>query len=170
MRNDPPTREGTPREQQVDGIRPLFSTERGGKRVDDRKVLSGIIPVIQKGLRRVHAPAAAGPHKTLYDRCRRWRDKGVFELIFSGLSASNAPGPEVLMLDATDVKALPWRPASTKGCVPRLVGGIKGAWPASSMGSATAKVVPCDSTCVRGNAVTSPVPMWCAKTCHLWQR
>ncbi len=30
------------------------------------------------------------------------------------------------MLDATDVKALPWRPASTKGCVPRLVGGIKG--------------------------------------------
>ena len=30
------------------------------------------------------------------------------------------------------------------------------------MGSATAKVVPCGSTCVRGNAVTSPVPMWCS--------
>ncbi len=35
--------------EQVDGIRPLFPKERGGKRVDDRKVLSGIIPVIQKG-------------------------------------------------------------------------------------------------------------------------
>ena len=66
MRNDPLSREGAPREhqeemgdgpvvgglsaEQVDGIRPLFSKERGVKRVDDRKVLSGIIPVIQKGL------------------------------------------------------------------------------------------------------------------------
>ena len=42
--------------EQVDRIRPLFSKERGGKRVEDRKVLSGIIPVIQKGLRWVDAP------------------------------------------------------------------------------------------------------------------
>ncbi len=55
--------------EQVDGIRPLFSKERDVKRVDNRKVLSGIIPVIQKGLRWVGAPAADGPHKTLY---RRW--------------------------------------------------------------------------------------------------
>ena len=33
--------------EQVARIRPLFPKERGGKRVDDRKVLSGIIPVIQ---------------------------------------------------------------------------------------------------------------------------
>ncbi len=58
--------------EQVDGIRPLFSKERGVKRVDDRKVLSGIIPVIQKGLRWVDAPAAYGPHETFYNRCRRW--------------------------------------------------------------------------------------------------
>ena len=55
--------------EQVDGIRPLFPKERGVKQVDDRKVLSGIIHVIQKGLRWVDAPAA---HKTLYNRCRRW--------------------------------------------------------------------------------------------------
>ncbi len=58
--------------EQVDGICPLFSKERSGKRVDDRKVLSGIMPVIQKGLRWVDAPAADGPHKNLYNRCRRW--------------------------------------------------------------------------------------------------
>ena len=79
--------------EQVDGIRPLFPKERGVKRVEDRKVLSGIIPVIQKGLRWVDAPAAYGPHKTLYNRCRRWRDKGVFDLIFSELSASNSAEP-----------------------------------------------------------------------------
>ena len=83
------------------------------KRVEDRKVLSGIIPVIQKGLRWVDAPAAYGLHKTLYNRGRRWRDKGVFDLIFSELSASNsaeppdAAEPAVLMIDATDIKAHP---------------------------------------------------------------
>ncbi len=45
---------------------------RNGVGVDDRKVLSGIIPVIQKGLRWVGAPAADVPHKTLDNRCRRW--------------------------------------------------------------------------------------------------
>ena len=53
--------------EQVDGICPLFPKERGGKRVDDRKVLSGIIHVTRKGLRWVDAPAADGPHKTLYN-------------------------------------------------------------------------------------------------------
>ncbi len=39
----------------------------GVERVDDRKVLSSIIPVIQKGLCWVNALAAYGPHKTLYN-------------------------------------------------------------------------------------------------------
>ncbi len=54
--------------EQVDGIRPFCPKGRGVKRVEDRKVLSGIIPVIQKGLRWVDAPAADGPHKTFYNR------------------------------------------------------------------------------------------------------
>ena len=58
--------------EQVTRIRPFFPKERGGKRVDDRKVLRGIISVIRSGLRWVDAPAADGPHKTLYNRCRRW--------------------------------------------------------------------------------------------------
>ncbi len=36
--------------EQLDRIRPLFPKERVVKRVDARKVLSGIIHVIQKGL------------------------------------------------------------------------------------------------------------------------
>ena len=58
--------------EQVDGICPLFPKERGGKRVEDRKVLSSSIPVIQKGLCWVDASAAYGPHKTLYNRFHRW--------------------------------------------------------------------------------------------------
>ncbi len=47
--------------EQVDGIRPLLPKERGVKRVEDRKVLSGIIPVIQKGMRWVDAPGRLWP-------------------------------------------------------------------------------------------------------------
>ncbi len=57
--------------EQVAHIRPLFPKKQG-VRVDDRKALSGIIPVIQKDLRWLPRRPADGPHKTLYNRCRRW--------------------------------------------------------------------------------------------------
>ena len=97
-----------------------------------KKVLSGIIHVIQKGLRWVDAPAADGPHKTLDNRCRCCSGKGVFELIFSELSASDvaeppdAPEPEVLMIDTTDIKAHPTACSLNKGGALRLIGGTKG--------------------------------------------
>ena len=40
----------------------------GVPRVDDRKVISGIIHVIRSGLIWRDAPACYGPHKTLYNR------------------------------------------------------------------------------------------------------
>ena len=58
--------------EQVAHIRPLISQGTGCERVDDRKVLSGIIHVTQKGLRWLPRRPADGPHKTLYNRCRRW--------------------------------------------------------------------------------------------------
>ncbi len=108
------------------------------KRVDDCKVLRGIIHGTRSSLCWVDAPAADGPHKTLYNRCRRWSDKGAFDLIFSELSASNAaeppdsteppdaPEPEVLMIDATDIKAHPTASRLNKGGAPHLIGGDKG--------------------------------------------
>ena len=70
------------------------------------------------------------------------------------------------MLDATDLKA---RPTASSliigGSGPRLISGPKGGMTQqNSMGSATAKVVPDGSTCVRGNAVASPVLMCCSRT------
>ncbi|MDE0527538.1 MAG: transposase [Truepera sp.] len=41
---------------------------RGVPRVDDRKVISGIIHVIRYGLIWRDAPACYGPHKTVYNR------------------------------------------------------------------------------------------------------
>jgi transposase len=92
-------------EEQVEQITPFFPKSRGVDRADDRKVLSGIIYVIKNGLQWVDAPADYGPHKTLYNRIRRWSENGVFERIFEELAMPQDEAGNVLMIDATHLKA-----------------------------------------------------------------
>lgn len=54
-------------ERQMERIRPFFPLEHGVLRVDDRRVLSGIVYVIRKGLQWKDAPKAYAPPKTLYN-------------------------------------------------------------------------------------------------------
>ena len=91
-------------EQQLERIEPYFPLSHGIPRVDDRKVISGIIYVIRNGLRWCDAPRDYGPHKTLYNRFIRWSRLGVFDRIFSGL-VEDAGAPDTLMIDATHLKA-----------------------------------------------------------------
>ena len=86
-------------------IQPLLPNKvRGVPRVDDRRVISGIIHVIRNGLRWRDAPPEYGPHKTLYNRFVRWSKAGVFGRIFEALAAdSRASG--TVMIDATYLKA-----------------------------------------------------------------
>ena len=91
-------------EEQLARIEPYFPLSHGMPRVDDRKVISGIIHVIRNGLRWRDAPEVYGPHKTLYNRFIRWSRMGVFDKIFTALVEENGP-PERLMIDATHLKA-----------------------------------------------------------------
>jgi len=91
-------------ESQIRRIEPYFPLSHGIARVDDRRVLSGIIFVIRNGLRWRDAPAAYGPHKTLYNRFVRWSRLGVFDRIFEALAAQGGK-PDRLMIDATHLKA-----------------------------------------------------------------
>jgi transposase len=50
------------------------------------------------------APKEYGPAKTLYNRWKRWGDKGVFARMMEGL-ASEAAIPKTVMIDATYLKA-----------------------------------------------------------------
>jgi len=90
--------------EQLERIRPYFPLSRGVARVDDRKVISGIIYVIKNGLMWKDAPAEHGPYKTLYNRFIRWSNLGVFSKIFSEL-ATLAKHDDRLMIDATHLKA-----------------------------------------------------------------
>lgn len=85
---------------QMRRIEPYFPLSHGVPRVDDRRVLSGIVFVIRNGLR----SAGYGPHKTIYNRFIRWSRLGVFNKIFASLAADSS-ADDVLMIDATHLKA-----------------------------------------------------------------
>ena len=91
-------------EAQMKRISPYFPLSHGIPRVDDRRVLSGIIFVIRNGLRWRDAPSDYGPHKTIYNRFIRWSLLGVFNKILAELAAM-AGKPDQVMIDATHLKA-----------------------------------------------------------------
>ena len=88
---------------QMARLEPYFPKSHGKPRVDDRRVLSGIIFINRNGLRWCDAPREYGPHKTLYNRWKRWSEKGVFARILAGL-ADEEPEEKTAMIDATYLK------------------------------------------------------------------
>ena len=112
-------------EAQMRRIEPYFPLSHGIPRVDDRRIVSGIIFVIRNGLRWRDAPKAYGPHKTIYNRFIRWSRLGVFNRIFAELAATGGK-PDRLMIDATHLKA--HRTAASllkKGLFPDVSGAPK---------------------------------------------
>ena len=82
----------------------LPTNTRGKARVDDRRVISGIVHVLKSGGRWVDAPSVYGPRKTLYNRFVRWAAKGVWTKLFRALAQAGGPPAHVLM-DSSAVKA-----------------------------------------------------------------
>jgi transposase len=92
-------------DQQFAKLRPHLPTDTRGKpRVDDRRVISGIIHVIKSGGRWVDAPAVYGPRKTLYNRFQHWAAKGIWSGIFDALANAGGP-PAQLLIDSSAVRA-----------------------------------------------------------------
>jgi transposase len=86
-------------ERQVARVSPFFQLLHGMLRVDDRRVISGIIYVTKHGLQWKDAAKAYGPHETLYNRFVRWSRLGVFDRIFRALATAGGK-PERIMIDA----------------------------------------------------------------------
>jgi len=107
-------------DEQMARLQPFFPRSHGRPRVDDRRVLSGIIFINRNGLRWRDAPREYGPAKTLYNRWKRWSDKGVFVAMMDGLSAKGTER-KTIMIDATYLKA--HRTASSLRVKKGLLGG-----------------------------------------------
>lgn len=104
-------------------IGPLLPTDtRGKERVDDRRVLSGIVQARKCGGRWADCPREVyGPKQTLYNRFVRWAERGIWERIFSALAGAE-DAPDRLFIDSSCIK------------VHRCAGGGKGGpWPMGSV-------------------------------------
>ena len=81
-------------DDQMARLEPYFPKSHGKPRVDDRRVLSGIIFVNRNGLRWRDAPREYGPHKTLYNR---WGQMGVFTRMMEGLFSAGVERKTVMI-------------------------------------------------------------------------
>ncbi len=54
--------------------------------VDDRRIISGVIHMLQSGGRWRDCPREYGPHTTIYNRFNRWSKRGRWRVIFEALA------------------------------------------------------------------------------------
>ena len=62
---------------------------RGAHRVDDRRVISGIVHMLRCGARWRDCPPAYGPYTTIYTRFNRWSRQGIWFEMFERLAGSS---------------------------------------------------------------------------------
>ena len=126
-------------EAQMARLSPLLPDDtRGVPRVDDRRVISGIVHVLRSGGRWVDAPADYGPRKTLYNRFVRWAAKGVWERAFHALAEVGGP-PAELLLDSSTMKAHRCAAGGKGGSGRRRSASAEADAPPSSTRSATSR-------------------------------
>jgi len=59
---------------------------RGKDRVDNRRVISGIVHVLKRGRSCCDCPPEYGPPSTIYNRFVRWASRGIWERQFHELA------------------------------------------------------------------------------------
>ena len=92
-------------DEQWGKIEPLLPTDvRGKERVDDRRVISGILHVHKSGCRWCDCPPEYGPSTTIYNRFVRWAQRGVWENLFRELAAKGR-STQTQKIDSTHIKA-----------------------------------------------------------------
>ncbi len=94
-------------------IEPLLPQNRpGARRVDDRRVLSGIVHVLRSGCRWQDCPAVYGPPTTIYNRFNRWSRRGVWQQCCRRWPS---PSPATSTSSTAPVRRPIARPAVQKG-------------------------------------------------------
>ncbi len=84
-------------------IQPLLPNKpRGVPRVDDRRVLNGILWRFRTGSPWRDIPERYGPSTTCYNRFVRWRKAGVWDRLLEAVSA--AYDGDIIMIDSYCVR------------------------------------------------------------------
>jgi transposase len=84
-------------------IEPLLPrNSRGVPRVDDRRVINGILWRFRTGSSWRDVPERYGPRTTLYNRFTRWRAAGVWDRLLEAVS--RAYDGDIVMIDSSCVR------------------------------------------------------------------
>lgn len=85
-------------------IEPLLpSNQPGARRVDDRRVLSGVVHVLKTGCRWQDTPAIYGSSTTVCNRFDPWSQRGIWQGLFAALVEVTPGG--IQAIDNTTAKA-----------------------------------------------------------------
>ena len=82
----------------------LPRNQPGARRVDDRRVISGILHVLKVGCRWCDCPAEYGPSTTVYNRFNRWSRRGFWLKLLDALVDTGAVTKSTA-IDSTYIKA-----------------------------------------------------------------
>jgi len=84
-------------------IEPLLPNKpRGVPRVNDRRVINGILWRFRTGSPWADIPERYGPHTTCYNRFVRWRRAGVWDRLLEAVS--QAFDGELVMIDSSSIR------------------------------------------------------------------
>ena len=82
----------------------LPKNQPGARRVDDRRVISGIFHMLKSGGRWCDCPADYGPATTVYNRFNRWSARGFWLKLLDALVDAGAVTRSTA-IDSTYIKA-----------------------------------------------------------------
>ena len=107
-------------------IAPLLpQNSRGVARVDDRRVINGILWRFRTGSSWRDVPERYGPRTTLYNRFTRWRAAGVWDRLLDAVS--RACDGDIVMIDSSCVRVHQHGAAPQKGALPLLAWDVPAA-------------------------------------------
>lgn len=107
-------------------IEPLLPNKpRGVARVDDRRVLNGIMWRFRSGATWAEVPDRYGPPTTCYNRFVRWRKAGVWDRLLAAVSAGF--NGELVMIDSTCMRVHQHGATGKKGEVVIVAWDVPGA-------------------------------------------
>ena len=97
---------------------------RGVLRVDDRRVINGILWRFRTGLSWRDLPERYGPRTMLYNRFTRWSAAGVWDRLLNAVS--RAYDGDIVMIDSSCVRVHQHRAADKRGICRSLHGTFGG--------------------------------------------
>ncbi|NJR80843.1 IS5 family transposase [Sphingomonas sp. 36D10-4-7] len=105
----------------------LPKNQPGARRVDDRRVISGILHVLRVGCRWCDCPADYGPSTTVYNPFNRWSHRGFWLKLLDALVDVGAVTRSTA-IDSTYVKAQRAAFGAKGGARFQAIGRSRGGW------------------------------------------